>query len=275
MESGVSVIIPTHNRAAMLARALDSVQGQSLQALEIIVVDDGSGDETGAMIAAAYSDIRYVHQAQAGVSAARNKGILTSTAPWLAFLDSDDTWHTDKLAVQMEHLGRRPHYRVAHTDEVWIRNGQRLAPKRQHRKYGGWIFQRCLPLCAISPSAAVIHRSVFDDVGLFDENLPACEDYDMWLRICASEQVLFIEQPLVIKYGGHSDQLSRIHWGMDRFRVKALTKILDQGVLTEIDQTATQATLKRKLMILMNGARKRHKYGDLVHYQALKERYCP
>ena len=109
----------------------------------------------------------------------------------------------------------------------------------KHAKAGGWIYTHCLPLCAISPSAVLIHRSIFDCVGLFNEQLPACEDYDLWLRICARFPVHFIPEPLIIKYGGHDDQLSRRYWGMDRFRIQALEDILASGVLTEEHRQAT------------------------------------
>ncbi len=99
--------------------------------------------------------------------------------------------------------------RVCHTDEIWIRNGRRVNARKKHGKKGGWIFQHCLPLCAMSPSSIMIHRDVFTALGGFDERLPACEDYDLWLRITARYPVLFTRQPLIEKYGGHDDQLSR------------------------------------------------------------------
>ena len=104
----------------------------------------------------------------------------------------------------------------------------------------------------------MIHRSLFDTLGMFDEGLPACEDYDLWLRFCARHPVLYLERALVYKHGGHPDQLSRRHWGMDRFRVRALERMLHgTPQLTEPDFQATLATVVEKLQILVHGARKR------------------
>ena len=149
--------------------------------------------------------MKVIQQQQCGVSAARNRGILAASGDWIALLDSDDEWLPEKLAQQSRHIAEQPGYRLCHCDELWIRNGKRINPANKHRKKGGWIYEHCLPLCAISPSASILHRSVFDTIGLFDEQLPACEDYDYWLRLCAGEPVLFVEQPLLNKYGGHDD----------------------------------------------------------------------
>jgi glycosyltransferase involved in cell wall biosynthesis len=191
----VSVIIPTHNRAHTLGRAIDSVLSQNLTPLEIIVVDDGSDDGTARLMADRYRQCNYIRQANLGVSSARNMGIERASGEWIALLDSDDRWLPDKLRLQIEALNRSPRYRLCHTDELWIRKGVRVNQMHKHAKSGGRIFQRCLPLCVISPSSVVMHRTLFDEFGLFDTELPACEDYDLWLRICASEAVLFIDQP--------------------------------------------------------------------------------
>jgi GT2 family glycosyltransferase len=143
----------------------------------------------------------------------------------------------------------------------------------KHAKSGGHIFQRCLPLCVISPSAAMIHRSLLDEVGLFDETLPACEDYDLWLRICARHPVAFVPEPQIVKYGGHADQLSRRHWGMDRFRIQALEKILQCGDLSLEDRSAAILTLTQKAEILANGAEKREKLEDAQKYRALQRKF--
>ncbi len=127
----------------------------------------------------------------------------------------------------------------------------------KHAKHGGDIFHYCLPRCVISPSSVLIHRSVFEDVGTFDESLAVCEDYDLWLRICARYSVSYINEKLIIKYGGHDDQLSTRHWGMDRFRVQALESIL-QSSLNESRRKAVLEILMAKIGILLNGAEKRN-----------------
>jgi len=259
----VSVIIPSYNRAHTLARALDSVFAQTRPADEVIVVDDGSSDNTEALVTQHYPEATYLKQPNRGVSAARNLGIKQAHSEWIALLDSDDEWLPHKLETQLEMLAQQPGHRLVHSDEIWIRNGVRVNPMKKHAKTGGHIFQHCLPLCAISPSAAMIQRSLLDDIGLFDEELPACEDYDLWLRITAHHPVLYCDKPLLVKHGGHDDQLSRQHWGMDRFRIRALNKCLNRGGLKTEDHQAAERMLQHKLRVLLQGAKK-HNNQQLI-----------
>jgi Predicted glycosyltransferases len=176
------------------------------------------------MLGREFPQVHYYYQDNLGVSAARNLGIQHTAGNWLAFLDSDDEWLPEKLANQQTALAANPEYKICHTEENWIRNGAPVKVPQKYAKTGGWIFKHCLPLCAMSPSTLLIHRSIFTDVGLFDSRLPACEDYDLWLRITAHYPVLLVEQPQINKHGGHKDQLSQAFWGMDRFRICALQK---------------------------------------------------
>ena len=259
MTSSVSVIIPSFNRASVLPRALDSVLAQTHEAVEIIVVDDGSSDGTNALVERDYPDVKLVTQGNQGVSSARNAGALVSTGEWLAFLDSDDEWLPEKLSHQLACARDNPHISLIHSDEIWIRRGARVNQMRKHRKSGGQIFEYCLPRCVISPSAVMMSKALFDRLGGFDEDLPACEDYDLWLRACHQYEVAYIEHPLIRKYGGHEDQLSAKYWGMDRFRVKALAKLLAQSTLSIEQEVLTKRMLREKCRILMNGAVKRDK----------------
>jgi glycosyltransferase involved in cell wall biosynthesis len=269
----ISVIIPTYNRAHVLARAIESVRVQTLKPAEIIVIDDGSEDGTAQLMRSRFPECRYVYQKNRGVSCARNVGIRMASGDWLAFLDSDDEWLPGKLAVQRDELADNTLHRLCHTEEIWVRNGRRVNAMQKHAKSGGHIFEQCLPLCVISPSAAVIHSSVFEEMGFFDESLPACEDYDMWLRICSREAVSFVNTPQIRKYGGHEDQLSRHFWGMDRFRVQALESLLKEPHLHVSDQIATLKMLLEKLGILMNGSIKRRKEEAVTHYMEKKTHY--
>ena len=250
----ITVIIPTYNRATQLTTAIQSVLAQTATIAEIIVIDDGSTDDTAAQITAAFPSVIYRHQPRRGVSAARNHGIRISTQPWIALLDSDDTWHPTKIARQQAALTQSPQYQFCHTDEHWYRHGKRVNPMKKHRKPTGDVFSECLALCCISPSCVLIHRDLFTAVGLFDESLPACEDYDLWLRIAAQHEVLLVNEALTTKQGGHDDQLSLAHWGMDRFRIKALVKLLKQSPLTTSQKQLTQHTLTKKMKILIQGA---------------------
>lgn len=266
--NSISVVIPSFNRLPLLIKALESVFSQTTEVDEVIVVDDGSDDNTAETIEKLFPQVILLRQPNLGVSAARNHGIKASTGQWIGLLDSDDQWLPDKISTIHEVQQAFPQYQLIHSDEIWIRDGVRVNAMKKHRKSGGWIFRKCLPLCVISPSAAVINRMVFDQAGYFDESLPACEDYDLWLRICHQMPVYYIDKPLIYKYGGHSDQLSRKYWGMDRFRIRALKNLLARAQLKTDDYEAAEAMLIKKLNILLKGA---HKHEN----QTLIDEYAP
>ena len=275
----VSTIIPTYNRPAFLREALASVLAQTYQDSETIVVDDGSTpvarDATRQLVdeyaRARSCPIRYFFQPHQGVSAARNRGVAASRGDFLAFLDSDDIWQPEKLAHQVAFFEAQPTAQICQTQETWIRHGVRVNPRNKHRKPQGDIFVQSLADCLVSPSAVMLRRALFERMGGFDEQLPACEDYDLWLRISVQEPVYLIDTPLVLKRGGHADQLSRQFWGMDRFRLVALRKLLDSGHLSLRQRQATLAMLHKKCRILANGARKRGKSAE--PYLTLMARY--
>ncbi len=264
----ISVIIPSFNRAQLLRRALASVYAQTLLADEVIVIDDGSTDDTQEVITQYFPQVTYIHQPNQGVSIARNTGIKRAKGQWLAFLDSDDEWLTNKLFQQINAL-KNTDYKICHTEEIWIRKGIRVNQMKKHKKPTGWVFKDCLPLCAMSPSSIMIHREVFNQVGLFDPSFLTCEDYDLWLRITACYPVLLIKEPQIKKYGGHEDQLSQKYWGMDRFRILALEKSINSGYLTPDNKIAAIEMLLKKAKIIQKGALKRGKTNDVAHYQQL------
>lgn len=259
----VSVIIPTYNRIDSLSIAINSVLDQQYPADEIIVVDDGSTDGTSEWCKTTHPTVILITQANHGVSHARNRAIEIARGDWLALLDSDDRWFPEKLKFQMEAIGENPALRLCHCDEHWRRNGKRVNPKHKHRKYGGNVFRHCLPLCAISPSATLIHRSLFTDVGLFDESLPACEDYDLWLRITCQEEVLYLDQALLEKTGGHEDQLSQRYPAMDQYRLIALAKLLRAEQLSAEQRQQASEIFHDKLRIYCLGARKRGRHQSI------------
>ncbi len=261
----ISVIIPTYNRKALLERALRSVLCQKKTDFELIVADDGSNDGTNAVMPKQFPSIRYLRwDKQQGPSYARNRGVEAAKGRWIAFLDSDDEWKPGKLRAQLDFFAEYPDYRIAQTEEIWIRNGVHVNPMRKHKKYGGAIFEKCLPLCVISPSAVMLEKALFETSGGFDESLPACEDYDLWLRLSAKEPVGLIEKPYVIKYGGHEDQRSREFAAMDRFRIYALDKILSSGTLMPEQTVAAQQALDEKIRIFNQGALKRTASGTVL-----------
>ncbi|SPD73496.1 Glycosyltransferase, group 2 family protein [uncultured Desulfobacterium sp.] len=263
----VSVIIPTFNRQRMLGRAISSVLDQTFTQYEVIVVDDGSRDGTKKLVTEFGGRVRYMaHPANYGVSAARNTGIKNSNAPFIAFLDSDDYWLPKKLETQMEFFEKNPHAVACQTGETWIKNGRRVNPKKRHQKPSGDIFIPSLRLCLVSPSAVMLKRTLLEEVGLFDETLPACEDYDLWLRIGCRHPVYLIGQELMVKQGGHADQLSTAHSGMDRFRIISMVKLLGSRLLNEQQRNAVLDELKKKCGVYSAGCIKRGRIEEGRYY---------
>lgn len=268
----VSVIIPTYNRGWILKEAIDSVLVQHFGDYELIVVDDGSTDNTAEVLDSYGGKIFALRQSNQGVSAARNRGIAESRARLVAFLDSDDIWLPQKMSRQVEFFNANSDALICQTEETWIRNGVRVNPKKRHQKLSGMIFEPSLALCLVSPSAVMIKKSLFDRVGLFDESLPACEDYDLWLRVSARYPVYLIDEPLIIKRGGHPDQLSKAA-GLDKYRIQSLKKLIDSGSLTQSQKLAAIVTLKEKCQIYADGCRKRGRKNEAVCYEAMAEKY--
>jgi glycosyltransferase involved in cell wall biosynthesis len=270
----ISVIIPTYNRWPMVGEAVESVLAQSYENFELIVVDDGSSDGSAEKLAGFGGDIRFVFQKRRGVSAARNRGVSIAKGRHLAFLDSDDLWLPAKLTIQTAFMEQHPEVRICQTEEIWIRRGARVNPKVKHEKPSGNIFRRSLELCLVSPSAVMIARELFESMGGFDESFPVCEDYDLWLRVAVDHSVELIPTPLVVKRGGHADQLSHSMWGMDRYRVIALQKLLRAGLRGEKREWAVDA-LRRKVAVLARGARKRGKEDEAIAYEAIPSEFLP
>jgi len=264
----VSVIIPTYNRAVLLREAVASVQAQTYRDFEVLVVDDASTDKTREALAA-WPDVRVLGQARRrGVAAARNLGIAAARGRWLAFLDSDDLWRPEKLARQMAYLQKHPEISLCQTDETWVRRGVAVNKPAAHRKTAGRIFLPSLERCLISPSAVILHRRLLEAHGAFDEDLPAAEDYDLWLRLTWRYPVGLVDEPLVIKRGGHPDQLSR-QWGIDRFRIRALVKLLRDPDLPQDCAQAARRALAQKCGIYAQGCRKRGRLAEAAYYDAV------
>ena len=254
----VTAVIPTFNRGWCLTDAVTSVITQTYPAMEIIVVDDGSTDNTREILAPFMDDITLLHQENRGVSAARNLAVKESTGQFVAFLDSDDRWTPDKITCQVDFFRHHPNAMICQTEEIWIRNGKRVNPKFKHKKPSGMIFEPSLELCLVSPSAVMMRREFFDIKGDFDETLPACEDYDLWLRTAIDMPVYLVDKPCTIKQGGHPDQLSSAH-SLDRYRIRSMEGLLRSGVLSPDQQQATLSVLRKKYTIYGQGCLKRGK----------------
>lgn len=268
----VSVIIPTYNRRTYVREAIDSVLSQTYSPLELLVVDDGSTDDTPALLETYGGRIKVLRQFNCGVSAARNLGIRSARGAFIALLDSDDYWQPDKLALQMDWFDAHPEALICQTEEIWIRNGVRVNPGKRHEKQAGHIFEPSLALCLISPSAVMMRATLLEEIGLFDESLPACEDYDLWLRVTSKYPVGLVKTPAIVKRGGHVDQLSAMR-ELDKYRIHAIVKILQQGALSAAQRTAAIEMLTRKCRIYAAGCRKRGRIEEAQAYMALPERF--
>ncbi|MEA1915415.1 MAG: glycosyltransferase [Campylobacterota bacterium] len=255
----ISVVIPTFNRENFILEALQSVLNQSYQASEIIIIDDGSSDTTRELLK--HYDIHYVYQENKGVSSARNLGIKHAKNDWIAFLDSDDIWESNKLELQVQYHQNNPTIKISHTDEKWIRNGKIINKKFHQKKPQGWCMKENLESCKIGPSTVMMHKSIFDTVGVFDEKLIVCEDYDLWLRVLQQFELGLIPLPLIQKIAGDYPQLSFDTFAMDRFRITALEKHLNTVFKDDVIQNIIQ-----KLHYLVNGAKKRDNHNILKQY---------
>lgn len=276
----VSAIIVTHNRAAFLAEAIDSVLAQTYfqknpEDWELVVVDDGSTDQTPDLVAAyreTFPQVRFLRLEHGGVSRARNRGLEVAAGEFIAFLDSDDLWLKDKVQVQLSYLKAFPEARFCLTEEIWVRNGRRVNQRKRHQKYSGRVLEKVLPLCLLSLSSAMFRRQLFEEIGKFDESLPVCEDYDLGLKIALRYPYHFLPVPLIIKRGGHPDQLSKKYWGMDRWRVQALEKALELAT-TEADRALIRAEIVRKCQVLVSGFLKRGSREEADYYQQKIQMY--
>jgi glycosyltransferase involved in cell wall biosynthesis len=251
----VSVIIPTFNRSSVIIRAINSVLNQSNKDFELIVVDDGSTDETELLLAPLIDSgsIKYFKRENRGVSTARNFGVEKSSGEWVSFLDSDDEWLHNKLQEQLDFLKNNSGLCIVYGQEIWLRNGTRVNQRAVHQKFGGQIFDKCVQQCFIAPSSVMIKANVFHEMGGFDQEFVVCEDYDLWLKISSLYEVGYISNPIIIKHGGHDDQLSTKYVAMDMWRLRSLCRILKIRNLSVEDKENVIETIKRKGAILKLG----------------------
>ncbi len=269
MTPEVSVIIPTYNRCAMVLEAIDSVLAQTTEALELIVIDDGSTDGTEKELTRLGNAIRIERIEHRGPAAARNWGVALAHTPLIAFLDSDDLWAPTKLERQLAFMRANPGCAISQTDEIWIRNGRRVNPGLRHRKRAGDIFVDSLRTCLISMSATMMRTDLFCSLGGFDEVMMAAEDYDLWLRILIDHEAGLLDEALVTRRGGHCDQISATTPAIDRFRILALAKLLADGRLSPMRRAAVVEVLAEKCRIYGGGLARRGKIDQSRLYQSI------
>jgi glycosyltransferase involved in cell wall biosynthesis len=270
----ISVIIPTYNRANFLERAIDSVLSQTRKVDECIIVDDGSSDNSSLILQKYQSNVGVIRlDKNSGVSHARNVGMKMASGNWIALLDSDDEWKANKLERQLEAIHKKPDTVFCHTEEIWIRNGKRVNQMKKHQKFGGFIFDKSLERCLISPSSVLFQKSLLGEIGYFDPTFPICEDYDLWLKVSARYAVLFLDEPLVIKYAGHKDQLSLNTSKIEQYRIKALENlVLEQGLKIEDEFSALEMLIK-KCHIYLSGSEKRGHQNQIQDFRLKIKKY--
>lgn len=268
----VSVIIPTYNRCELVVRAVNSVLAQTFSDFECIVVDDGSTDDTSARLREIDdSRLKIIERENAGVSAARNLAVEHSSGKFLALLDSDDEWVEDKLEKQLAFM-KKEDLQISQTDEIWIRKGKRVNQCKKHEKPEGFFFKRSLEMCMVSPSCVIFTRSFWNDVGTFDELMPACEDYDLWLRAGLKYPVGLLRERLTIKHGGRPDQLSNSVGCLDLYRMYSMVKLLVREKPDAEKRDMILKELRKKSGFYIGGCRKRGRDAEADRVMLLVEK---
>ena len=227
-----SIIIPTFNCASLLPRALESVFAQSLGPVQVIVVDDGSTDDTAAILGRYAGRVEAIRQANAGPSAARNRGLAAARGSFVGFLDGDDTYHPDKLARQVTALAARPECGWVYSD-CWLEeegpSGSRLLASERYAyarrsALEGWLFEALIPGNFIPVHTLLVRRSCLDAAGPFDERFWGVEDFDLLLRLAALAPAAYLPDPLATYYL-RPNTLSRDRARVDRDKYLILDKV--------------------------------------------------
>ena len=273
-----TAIIPTYNRLSLLREAVSSVVAQTNPDLQLIVVDDGSADGTAEFcreLSIENPDVMfYILLPHSGMPGkVRNAGARAAKGEYLAFLDSDDLWKPEKLALQVTFFEEHPDIRICHTREIWQRGEKIVSQAGQRHRRSGNIFSDALRKCIIGPSTVMLRRDLFEEFGGFREDLEVAEDYELWLRITAKYPVGYIDEPLVIKRGGHPDQLSEKYGQIEIFRIRALLLNLEAETFEGRQRKLAAGELVRKCRIYAAGCKKRGKYEEADRYREIAKRY--
>jgi glycosyltransferase involved in cell wall biosynthesis len=223
----VSVIIPSYNSRRFLIETVESALAQSYPHIELIVVDDGSTDDTATFLAPYQGRLRYVYQENRGPSAARNRGIAEARGELLAFLDADDLWLPDKVSRQVDALCRSPRSGLVHTDVLVHEQGTGRKYHRVTRKasYVGQCSNVLFTQNQLTTSSVLLYKKCLTRVGMLDETCRHTDDYDLWLRIARHYEFCYIDEPLVI-YRLHDTNITRSTLAMRRDELYVLEKTL-------------------------------------------------
>jgi len=238
----VSVVVPTFNRRETLPRALESIQRQTYDDIETIIVDDASTDGTRKLVAEQFPSVMYIrHEDKRGGSAARNTGIQAASGQYIAFLDSDDEWKPKKLTRQVDCIQTSgEHCGAVYTGLKKVRNGRTEFVRSPSAT--GDIHDQQLSRDHVGPTSTVlVRRNCFDAVGGFREDLPARQDYEMWLRLSRQYEFDYVEDPLTVLYTDSTDRISE----QPESRIEA-----HELLITEIREEISEFPERRQQAIL-------------------------
>jgi len=194
----VSIIIPAYNKAALTVKTVESVLGQTYKNIEVIVVDDGSTDNTRQCLIYHFDRIRYLYKENGGACSARNEGIRSSSGEYIGFLDCDDIYLPAKVERCVRYLEEHPDYGFVHTAAYFINDDGDAVSKYSHpqSRHTGRIYKRLLNRNFICNSTVIVRRDCFVKVGGFDESVFTPADWDMWLRLSEKYPLGYVNQPL-------------------------------------------------------------------------------
>jgi len=247
----VSVVIPVYNRANTIRDAISSIFIQDIVS-EIIIIDDASEDSLIHFLEPYSSRIKYYRCNQnKGVSAARNIGVDIAKSKYIAFLDSDDIFLNKKIEKQLSFMIDN-NLKISHSNEFWYRGNRYINQNKNNLRYGGYIFDKVLDKCRVSPSSLMIERELFMSVGGFDESLRVCEDYEFILRVAPFNEIGYIDEKLITKRSITDDQLSSSIEYIESIRLDIIqnfkTKYYNR--LSVQDRISLNNEIKRKIDIV-------------------------
>ena len=260
----VSVIIPTYNSARFLTEAVSSVLAQSFNDFEILVIDDGSTDETQEVMRQYGSPVRCIRQPNSGVAVARNRGIMESRGRYIAFLDADDTWLPDKLERQMNALSSESGAGFCYSAFTVVDSDLNPLRVNQSKRHASALEDLILRGNVVGSICTVLcERALFDKLGGFDPGLSQCADWDMWVRMAAHTTFTYIDEPLVT-YRHHGSMMSRNAALLESDSLRVLEKGFALPGLSDTLRARRRAAFARNYMVLAGTYFHARRYKDFA-----------
>jgi glycosyltransferase involved in cell wall biosynthesis len=264
----VSVIIPAYNSARYLQEAVDSVLAQTFDDFEVLVIDDGSTDDTEAVMRRYGAPVRYIRQRNGGVASARNRGIQEASGRYIAFLDADDTWYANKLGRQLAALEQHPDARFCYSAFTVVDSQMRELFVRRSDRRGSAVEDLLTRGNVVGSICTVLaDRSLFAAAGGFDPALSQCADWDMWVRLAVHTEFLYIDEPLVT-YRHHGDMMSRDPALLESDSVRVLDKAFAMSSVAGVQRVRRSAAFGRNYMVLAGTYFQQRRYSDFLRCAA-------